>query len=202
MFARNGKKAQSAPAQPERRRRTVSDETYRVGRTFAGDTQKARADKMARAADRKKRNIKNIATVFGVCLIIGLIAVIAVSYVANVIAEREAANVPVADPEPTVPILNESVNEGVSPRVKILIYRLENDAKSYGFSIDHVILPFQKAREIDVYVAERTEYYKLSIERGSAVQAEDISRMIRFLDEKKITPQYVDLRIEGKAYYK
>ena len=68
--------------------------------------------------------------------------------------------------------------------------------------VDHVVLPFQKAREIHVYFADRNEYYKMTMERGSTVQVEDAERMVRYLDKKSLTPEYVDLRVEGKAYYK
>jgi hypothetical protein len=42
----------------------------------------------------------------------------------------------------------------------------------------------------------------MSVDRDTAVQAEDMAHMIRYLDEKGISCDYVDLRIEGKAYYK
>ncbi len=62
--------------------------------------------------------------------------------------------------------------------------------------------PYQKVREIDVYIKDHTEYYKMSLDRSSAVQAEDMSRMVLYLGQKEIVPTYVDLRVEGKAYYK
>ena len=42
----------------------------------------------------------------------------------------------------------------------------------------------------------------MTMDRSSAVQAEDMARMIRYLDGKKIRATYVDLRVEGKAYFK
>lgn len=46
-------------------------------------------------------------------------------------------------------------------------------------------------------------YFKISTERGAAVEAEDIDRMVRYLKENNITPsEYVDVRVERKAYYK
>ena len=46
------------------------------------------------------------------------------------------------------------------------------------------------------------ERHKMTMERGSAVQMEDAERMMRYLDGKDLHPGYVDLRVEGKAYYK
>ena len=68
--------------------------------------------------------------------------------------------------------------------------------------IEHVVLPRQKAREIDIYMEGRVEYYKMSLDRSSAVQAEDMHRMTLYLDQKELHPGYVDLRVEGKAYFK
>ena len=68
------------PEQPERRR-NQSDETYRVGRTFAGDARKTLEEKKARVADRKRRNFKNIATVvLSVALIIVAAKLLAIRF--------------------------------------------------------------------------------------------------------------------------
>ena len=104
--------------------------------------------------------------------------------------------------EPVVAIVDENAGGHVSARVKELIMRLEDDLAYEGFGMLRVVVPFQKIREIDVYIKERTEYYKLSIDRESAVSAEDIGRMVRYLDEKELNVEYVDLRVEGKAFFK
>ena len=42
----------------------------------------------------------------------------------------------------------------------------------------------------------------MTIDRGSAVQAEDMSHMVNYLVEHEINCEYVDLRVKGRAYYK
>lgn len=195
------KKIQEDHKEPSRRNKE-SSETFRVGRTLAGDAQKTREEKMQRAADRKKRDAKNIATVVGVVLIILVVLITVINYVSGVIKEREEAAKPVPVLEPTVAILDENAGENVSQRVKDFVARLEDDAKEYDLEIERVVLPYQMVREVDVYVKGHSEYYKMSLDRSSSVQAEDMSRMIRYLTEKKLSPSYVDLRVEGKAYYK
>lgn len=187
--------------EPERRRKT-SDESFRVGRTLAGDAQKTREDKMARAADRRRRKIKDIATVAGVLLIIIVLVIVVVNYVSEVIREREAAMQPVVELEPTTAIYDENAGENISKRTKTFVARLESDVKEHGLELERVILPYQKVREIDVYIKDHSEYYKMSLDRSPAVQAEDMSRMVLYLGEKELKPNYVDLRVEGKAYYK
>ena len=196
-----GKRAVGEEKQPERRRHDF-DETYRVGRTYAGDAQINREEKMARAADRKRRDVKNIATVVGVVLIVILIVVVVANYIANIVAEREAMIAPAPPLEPSTMIVDENLGENVSRRVKDFVARLEDDVALYNMKIDHVVLPLQKAREIDIYMEGRAEYYKMSLDRDSAVQAEDMHRMTFYLDQKELRPGYVDLRVEGKAYYK
>ena len=46
-----------------------------------------------------------------------------------------------------------------------------------------------------------TTYFKVSLDRGTGVTAEDISRMLKYLQDRGLTPGYVDVRVEGKAYY-
>ena len=185
------------------RRQKHQDERYRIGRTIAGeaffDERKA---KLERLKERKKTKRKNVGIVFGVLLLVALIGVVAGHYIAGIIAENNAKKVAPAVLEPTVDISDENANTKLSKRVKEFVARLEDDARDEGYLIDHVILPLNKVREIHVYIKGRNEYYKMIIDRSSAVQAEDMGRMIRYLDKKKIKATYVDLRVEGKAFYK
>lgn len=179
-----------------------TERDYRVGRTIAGATNNARKRNLEHIALRKKQARKNAVIVFCVLAIIAAIAIILSNYVATKIAEREQA-VEARNPvEPTVTIVDESTGNNISSRVKVFVARLEADAKDYNIKLDHVVLPFQKARELWVYFEGRDEYYKMTTERGSTVQIEDAERMIRYLDSKGLKPSYVDLRVEGNAYYK
>ena len=184
------------------RRRKSQDERFRVGRAMAGDAFRDRELKQERLQAAKRRQRKNIATVIGAVVLLGVVLIVAINFITSVIAEREAALAPAPVREPTVAIVDENVGENVSDRVKQFVVRLEDDIKLEGLEIDRVVLPYQKVRQIDVYIKDRKEYYKLSVDRSSAVQAEDLGRMLRYLDDKKISCSYVDLRVEGKAYYK
>lgn len=179
-----------------------SERDYRVGKTIAGATNNARQRNLEHIANRKKKQRRNAIITILILAVIAVFAVLITQYVNEKIAEHEA-QLAVANPtEPTVPIVDESVGTGASTRVKVFVARLENDAKEKGLAVDHVVLPFQKAREILVYFTGRNEYYKMSVARNSAVQVEDAERMMRYLDSKELAPEYVDIRVEGKAYYK
>ena len=203
------------PSVDKKARRSVSRETtateanskterdYRVGKTIAGATNNARKRNLEHIAARKKQQRKNAFIVLCVLIIIASVSIFLINYVSKKVAERETVLTEQGGPtEPTVAIIDENAGNNVSSRAKLFVARLEADAKEYNLKIDHVVLPFQKAREMLVFFDGRKEYYKITSERGSAVQIEDAERMIRYLDSKSITPEYVDLRVEGKAYYK
>ena len=103
---------------------------------------------------------------------------------------------------PTVPITDESDAKKVTEKVKRYVGMMEQDLTDLGLKAERVVLPAEKTREIDVYVVGRKEYYKCNLDRGTAVSAEDIARMIKYLTDRGLEPTYVDVRIEGKAYYK
>jgi NhaP-type Na+/H+ and K+/H+ antiporter len=157
---------------------------------------------LERLKERKKTKRKNYAVVFGVVLIVVLIGVVFGHYIADIAAENQAKREIVKVPEPTVEIRDENADTEVSARVKLFVARLEDDVREYGHAVDYVVLPLNKVREMHIFLRDRKEYYKMTVERGSAVQAEDMERMIRYLDSKKINATYVDLRVEGKAFYK
>ena len=179
-----------------------SERDYRVGKTIAGATNNARKRNLEHIANRKKKQRKNTIIAILLLAVVATIAVLVTQYVSEKIAERETKIAAENPTEPTVPIVDESVGTGASMRVKVFVARLEADAKEKSLKVDHVVLPFQKAREILVYFEGRNEYYKMTVARSSAVQIEDAERMMRYLDGKGFAPEYVDIRVEGKAYYK
>lgn len=179
-----------------------SAEAWRVGKTIAGTSNPARQRNLEHIALRKKRQRRNAIIVIAVLIGVGIVSLCIARYL-NDLHEERLAQMQQANPmTPTVPIVDENAGQNVSQRAKTFVARLEADAKDFNLEIDHVVLPFQMAREVLVYFKGRTEYYKMTLERGSTVQIEDASRMMVYLDGKEKKVEYVDLRVEGKAYYK
>lgn len=188
-----------AQREPEAER---SAEAWRVGKTIAGTSNPARQRNLEHIALRKRRQRRNAIIVIAVLIGVGIVSLCIARYL-NDLHEERLAQMRQANPmTPTVPIVDENAGQNVSQRAKTFVARLEADAKDFNLEIDHVVLPFQMAREILVYFKGRTEYYKMTLERGSTVQIEDASRMMVYLDGKEKKVEYVDLRVEGKAYYK
>lgn len=64
-----------------------------------------------------------------------------------------------------------------------------------------VIIP-PSTRQIDLRLEGRDYPIKTHIDRDPLQQAEDIIQALAYFDEKKIKPEYIDVRVGGKAFYK
>lgn len=61
----------------------------------------------------------------------------------------------------------------------------------------------QSVRELYVYPKNAKFFIKFETSRGVEEQVSELSSLLKFLKKKNITPsQYVDVRLEGKAFYK
>lgn len=69
-------------------------------------------------------------------------------------------------------------------------------------TVESVTIPSGAVRYVEFRLAGRTYPYKAQIDRVPISQASDIINMTRFLDQRGITPTYVDVRVEGKGYWK
>ena len=103
---------------------------------------------------------------------------------------------------PTVDIVDEG-NGGISSRVKEFVGMVEADFADVGYKVERAVVPAKMMREVDVYLEGVPGYFKMSIERGSAEEVEDAVRMMKYLEGEGVSEwEYVDLRIEERAYYK
>lgn len=73
--------------------------------------------------------------------------------------------------------------------------------KQQNYDVLQVVLPENTSRQVEVMLGGVDYPVKLSVDRSAGEQAEDTARAIRYLQEKGITPQYLDVRVSGKAYY-
>jgi hypothetical protein len=80
--------------------------------------------------------------------------------------------------------------------------RLVTELDVRRLTVEKLIIPRGMVREIDVLVKGSAIRFKLSVDRSPAEQAEDVARVLRYFNERGEVPQYVDLRVEQKAFYK
>lgn len=70
-----------------------------------------------------------------------------------------------------------------------------------GYKVDQMILPANTTRQVQVKLQGISYPVKLSVDRPVGEQAEDAARAISYLQRNNVTPQYVDVRVSGRAFY-
>ena len=156
------------------------------------ETVKVKKEKTERERVRRVNRKREVVSVAGVgVLVVTLVALLVVGMknlteIVNRKAEDSLAEVVTV--EPTIEIYDEgagtSRTEGVSARVKEYVGLIERDLEELGVKATRAVLPAGKMREIDIYLEGSATYYKVSIDRGAGVSAEDIVRMKKYLEEQ------------------
>lgn len=82
------------------------------------------------------------------------------------------------------------------------IGRMIGKLSNQGYRVTKVVLPENTTRQLLISVDNVAYPIKFSVDRPAGEQAEDAARSIRYLQARDVTPEYVDVRVSGKAYYK
>lgn len=173
----------------------------RVGRTIAQAWEKQESES-ERLAARKREKGKKIFKVLALFAILAIVAVIIVMEVTTWMVNRKKIEMAKYVPQPTVEIIDES-GQGITNKVKEYVGQLEVDLSDIGLSLNRAVVPSGKNREVDIYLNGHDDvYFKLSVDRGTAVSAEDTKVMLNYIAEHDLHPQYIDIRVKGKGYYK
>ncbi len=155
---------------------------------------------------KQGRKQGTFSAILGIVLILVLIALgyLLVDEIMKIVNEKKEINnkEEVAGTVIEMKIVDDNQSEQISSRVKEYVSLIEKDLKDLGFKPLRAVLPAGKMRELDIDIEGVTPYFKVTIDRDAAVTAEDISRMIKYLKENNIEPTYVDVRVDGKAFYK
>lgn len=88
-----------------------------------------------------------------------------------------------------------------SSRFLNFVGRTVDIAKTNGLIIEQAIIPASTTRQIELKVTGHTYPIKLSLDRPVGEQVEDMKNAIAYFDSKKVNPQYIDVRVSGKAFY-
>jgi hypothetical protein len=109
---------------------------------------------------------------------------------------------------PGVQIVDES---GISPeegstvagsRLLGFLGRVVAQAEGRGYTVTRALLPAGMTRELDIELKDISSRIKLSTDRGAGEQVEDLARSLVYLKGKGINPEYIDVRVSGRAAYK
>ncbi len=194
--------------QPKLARRKANRRSMiKTGRTISG-----RREQMEKAADRaaahekihRKQLFRLTVTAAGFVLIIVVIIIIGLSFSSESVPDPDQLSSSV-NYKPTIEIIDEDATSGsmVSERMKDYVGQAEVDFRALGLVPIKAVIPKGSIREIDFYLEDNPGFIKTTLDRGTAVSAEDAKRMLNYFEEKGITEfEYIDVRIEGKAYWK
>ncbi len=111
-------------------------------------------------------------------------------------------------PAPSVQIVDDSgvqVQAGqavASNRFLGFVGRVVGLAGTQGYAVAQVTIPRGTTRQIDLRVDGVGYPIKLSVDRGAGEQVEDMARAMAWFTAHGQTPQYLDVRVSGKGYYR
>lgn len=95
-----------------------------------------------------------------------------------------------------------SDSTNIPRRVIAYIGQLTGALQTNGIgTVSRVVIP-ASSREVDVYLEGREYSLKTHIDRDAYETAGGIKSILTYLDQRGVKPAYVDVRIEGKAFYK
>lgn len=80
--------------------------------------------------------------------------------------------------------------------------QIVNAVDTYGLgTVNAVIIP-PATREIDLKLTGRNYIIKTNTDRDPLQEAEDIANALKYFDQHKVTPVYIDVRVAHKAFYR
>lgn len=95
-----------------------------------------------------------------------------------------------------------SSGQVASNRFLGFVGRVVGLTKGQGYAAYEVIIPSGTTRQVEVMLEGVSYPIKFSIDRSAGEQVEDMVRGLRWLTGRNVTPQYLDVRTSGKAFYK
>ncbi len=173
----------------------------RRGQTIVAAREHAESES-ERMLARKKVQRKHVISVLIVLVLFLAIGGLIYVGIMSMVREKVEMRTSTEEYEIAAEIVDETGGGQVSARVKEYIGRIERDFAMLGFKVKRVVLPTGMSRTLYVDLEGMTTYFKVSLDRGTAVSAEDAKRMIDYLKEHDLQPEYVDVRVQGKGYYK
>ena len=195
----------------------VKHSLHRKSTIMSGLTIGAKREKLEtqneRAAARKKDKQKNFIRItfvsLGFVIMIIVLVVLAASFLSQETKPLSPEDInpePVILAEPTVEIIDASASATggkITSRMRNYIGLIESDLRAYNYQPTKAVIPAESIREVDIYLDGYNGFFKTIIDRDAAITAEDIDRMLRYLSEQGITDfQFIDVRIDGRAFWK
>ena len=75
-------------------------------------------------------------------------------------------------------------------------------SKAQGYTVVSVIIPEHTTRQVQLQLKDIPYPIKFSVDRKAGEQVEDMTKAIGWLSSKNVTPEYLDVRVANKGFYK
>jgi hypothetical protein len=89
-----------------------------------------------------------------------------------------------------------------SNRFLAFVGRIVGLTPTWGYKVTQIVIPSGTTREVEASFEGIKYPVKLSVDRPEGEQIEDAARAIAWMTAHKLSPQYIDVRVGGKAYYR
>ena len=210
-MGRHSKKdfAEPVPEAPKlAKRRYNKHSTIKSGRTIGErreHLETANERQAARKKVKKRQNFRIFFTVIGFIIVAAIIVFLIINLVKQGETHESDTGTTIVEKTftPTVEIVDENTGGKITSRMSEYIGKAEADFRDLGLAIVRAVVPAGAIREVDFYLDGYNGFIKATIDRGTGVTAEDAERMLRYLSGQGISDfQYIDVRIDGRAYWK
>lgn len=111
-------------------------------------------------------------------------------------------------PEPSVKVVDQTGIQAhnnqvlASSRFLGFIGRVIGGMEAYSYPVAEIVLPADTTRQVQVKLRELAYPLKFSVDRSVGEQVEDAARAINYFQQQGLEPEYIDVRVSGKAFYK
>lgn len=187
-------------------RRENRKSTFRSGRTIGEKRERLETANERMAARKKQKHRKAFRIIFTIICFLSLILILVFLFLSFLKNHDDQAIDKENNEEysSTIEIIDEEAStEHITSKMNNFIARAEKEFRNLGYTPIKAVIPSGAIRSINFYLNDYTGFIKMTIDRSPAVSVEDADRILHYLSDREINDfTYIDVRIEGKAYWK
>lgn len=90
----------------------------------------------------------------------------------------------------------------MSNRFMSFIGQVISLSREQGYTVTGIVIPEGMTRQVDVSLKGVKYPFKFSSDRPAGEGVEDMIRALEWMRSKRLSPEYVDVRVSGRAFYR
>ena len=71
-----------------------------------------------------------------------------------------------------------------------------------NLSVSEIVLPQDTVRQVLFLIEGKGYAVKMTVDRAAVAQVEQAIKAMRFIDERRLRPEYLDVRVDQRVFYK